>query len=118
MRPLSLVRSTARARPAALFRPPSLRYAAQRFAALLGTDVAPPGGAKANGRSLNRRRRELSASQIEHFDRQIEQCFGRQATLPHHTAQSCGSARAKEVRQFGGKRYLWILRLLGRFLGT
>ena len=64
--------------------PPSrLRRLAHHATAFFGADVAPTRRAKADGGSLNRPGRELSAGQIEHLDRQIQQDFRRKAGVTH-----------------------------------
>jgi hypothetical protein len=94
----SLIFATA----ATVFPPPRLRRAAQDRAALFGADVAPPRSAQANSRPLNWRLRELSTSKIEHFDRQVEEGFRRQATLLHDTPQPRRAPGAKETSKFSG----------------
>lgn len=115
---LLLARSLILATAATILAPSRLRRATKDRTALFWADIAPPRSTQANGRSLDRCLRELSTGKIEHFDRQIEQRFGRQSALLHDTPQPCGAPRTKEASQFGGKRYPWILRLLRRFLGT
>jgi hypothetical protein len=95
-----------------------LRRATQDSTAFFRADVAPPRCAQANSRALNWRLRELSAGKIEHFDRQIEKGFRRQATLLHDTPQTRRAPGAKKTPKFGGKSRLWIVRFLGRCLGS
>jgi hypothetical protein len=81
--------------------PSRLRRFAHDATAFFGTDVSPASRAETDRGSLNRRWRELSAGEIEHFDRQIEQDFRRKAGMTHEAPQARGAPRAQHPREFG-----------------
>jgi hypothetical protein len=84
--------------------PPSrLRRFAHYAAAFFSADVAPPSRAETNRGSLNRRWREPSTGEIEHFDRQIEQDFRRKAGMTHEAPQTRRPSRAQHPREFGSQ---------------
>ena len=82
-------------------RPSRLRRFAHHATALFGANVSPASRAKTDRGSLNRRGRELSTGEIEHFDRQIEQDFRRKAGMTHEAPQPRCAPRAQHPREFG-----------------
>jgi hypothetical protein len=78
-----------------------LRGSPQGLAPVLGTDIAPPRRSQADGRSLNRRRRQLSARKIQYFNRQIEQGLGWETRLAHHAFEARGASDAEQSGQLG-----------------
>lgn len=65
------------------FRPSCFNCSSHDPAPFLGVDVAPTGGAQAHCLAADSRRSELSARQIEDFERQVHEDLRRQAGLAH-----------------------------------
>ena len=67
-----------------VFRPPGLGRSSQDFAPFRWTHPAPSGGGEAERCAFDRSWRELSAGNVNEFQRQVEHGFRWQARLPHH----------------------------------
>lgn len=81
--------------------PPRLSGVSQSLAPFFRADIAPTRGAEANSLPLYWRRREFSARDVEHLQREIQQDLRRQSTLSHDASKRHGSSDAKTRRQVG-----------------
>ncbi len=88
----------------AVLGPARLGRFSERFAALLGTDMAPPRRAQTDRRSMDRFRREFSAGEVQELEREIEEDLRRKTRVTHHASQPRGAARPEEARQLCGER--------------
>ena len=82
--------------------PPGLGGLAERLAADLRTDVPPARGAKTNSLPFYRRWRELSAGDVEHLQREIDQDLRGKSALSHDALQRHASPHTQTRRQILG----------------
>ena len=76
---------------------------AHDFASLFGADMSPARSAKADRRSVNRFGRELSAGNIEEFDREVQEDFRGKACVPHDAPETRSPPGAEYTRKLGGE---------------
>lgn len=82
--------------------PPGLGSLPERLAADLRTDVPPARGAKTNSLPFYWRWRELSAGDVEHLQREIDQDLRGKSALSHDALQRHASPNAETRRQILG----------------
>lgn len=75
--------------------PPGLGSLPERLAADLRTDVPPACGTKTNRLPFYWRRRELSAGDVEHLQREIDQDLRGKSALSHDALQRHASPYAE-----------------------
>ena len=75
--------------------PPRLRGFPERLATDRRANVPPARGAEANSLPFYGGWRELSAGDIEHFQREIDQDLRRKSALPHDALQRHASSHAE-----------------------